>query len=1751
MNSEESMKLEALKVEVLELKREKAKVKTAVTKTKNRLVNLLQEDEVDKQTIKQIQGELDGRIEVSLQVLDTLCSTYRKLGDHESEERTIEEMEMIQTQLSDSNTQVLEFYNNLDKNKSSGTHSKQIGNDMWRQLKRVEIPIFTGDKKRYPAWKSAFTACVDKAPATAEYKLLQLKQYTSGAALKAIENLGHSAASYEAAKERLEQKFGGERRQVAIYLEDLDQFPAMKVESATQIEKFADILDVAVLNMKEANRDDDLKDGSLYLRLQRKMPETMLARFHRWIAENDETESVETLRDWVNQESRYHTIAHETISGLNAKTSQSNNSIQSSRKPVQRTFYSNKANSVAKCSQCGENHGIWNCPRFSALSINDRWNQAKQLNLCFRCLGSSHRAQSCKRTKKCEENGCQKTHHKLLHTEQLNVNATEYHPKNQPTSSLHTTSQSDQEAYNVTQSGYVALRTIPVNIKYQDREITITALLDDGSTKSFINEDVAAELGLTGEKEQVIVNVINGRTEIIDTMNVTFQIQSVDKLLTMDIEAQTTKNVTGKLKPTDWFKYSKDWPHLTNIKFHPLKRKHKVDLLIGLDYVELHQSMGEIHGEKGTPSARLTPLGWTCVGPTSHRKDQTTFFAFHAEARMEETVQKFWEIENEAIQVKENMSQKDRVVYEETEKSIRVENGHYEVEIPWKENKNSLPDNSEMAKKRLVSTEKRLEKDLVIKQMYSDTIDSYIKKGYITKCGTIEQNKIDTKWLLPHFPVIKLNRETTKVRIVFDASAAYQGISLNDTIEQGPILQNNLFDVLMRFRKEKVALVCDIQEMYLRVGIIPPDRKYHRILWRNSQDIEPEVYEFNRLVFGVNASPFLAQIIAQHNAKKYANEYPRASETVLLSTYMDDSMDSVDNEETCLNLYHDLTNLWGKADMLAHKWVSNSKYVMENIPIEDRALKVNLDISELPAIKTLGVLWLAESDNFVFQVKTVDSCIVSQMTKREYLRKIATLFDPLGFLAPYAIRAKVLMQDIWLSGIDWDDKITDDLLNKVETWFEELKTIEGIEVPRCIQSPSNTTKLTLHSFSDASESAYGASVYAKCEHEDNISSVRLIAAKSKVSPTTSTSIPRLELMAAVMSVKLTGTIVKALDLKMSDVTYWVDSLDVLHWIRNQSRIFKTFVANRVSTIQQSTNPSQWRHVPGKQNPADLISRGAKVSKLVEDRFWWQGPEFLKEDSSEWPITPMKTNKVELSEVKLNKGKQSHEPVLDCYYTDRNLETDWRLHPERFSSWKRLVHVNAWVKRFIDNCRSSVEDRKIGNLDLDEIRDSETQIIKDTQCKEFPEYRVLLNKGKLPTNSKLASLNPMIDNDNILRCDGRLKNAEYLSYDNRYPIILPRKCWVTRLIVRQHHEDGDHSGTNFTLSQLSSKYWVIHGREEIREAERSCMKCRRQKAKPAQQIMAPFPDIRVNLPMRAFGHIAVDYGGPFTTIQGRYKRREKRYLCLFTCLATRAVHLEMTYGLDTNSFLNAFFRMVNRRGMPVKVLSDNGTNFVAADKELRQLVTDIDTDEITKRTIDKGVTWQFNPPLAPHWGGVHEILIKSAKRALSGVLEKADITDEELLTAITGAEALLNSRPLTYQSANPQDDTPLTPNHFLIGQVGGVFAPQTLDTSDFNPRKRWRRVQELIRHFWNRWRKEWLPALSRRKKWHQQKRDLEVDDVVIVIYPDCARGDWPLGRVIETYPGSDKRVRAAKLLVKNKEIVRPITKLCPLELESDT
>ena len=687
----------------------------------------------------------------------------------------------------------------------------------------------------------------------------------------------------------------------------------------------------------------------------------------------------------------------------------------------------------------------------------------------------------------------------------------------------------------------------------------------------------------------------------------------------------------------------------------------------------------------------------------------------------------------------------------------------------------------------------------------------------------------------------------------------------------------------------------------------------------------------------------------------------------------------------------------------------------------------------------------------------------------------------------------------------------------------------------------------MHVFSDASEEAYGAVIYLRSQYRNEIHS-NIIVSKASVAPITALSVPRLELLAALKGCELVSKVCGAIKISMMMVTFWTDSLDVLGWINNRSRAFKSFVADKLGHIHRFSKPDQWRFVESKLNPAHLLTHPLSISELIKKEIWFVGPAFLSKDEKTWPPqTP-------LQDVCQKELRKSYKSTFCCHLLgfEKNIQCCKvapeeianykieRLESDKFSSWIRCLRVRAWVYRFIKNVKD--KERKIGELDSDELYDARVEMIRESQIESFQEEYNCLAKGEpVKASSKILALCPFLDEDKIMRCNSRISRAEYLPYDTRFPIILPRGHKLTKLIVRHYHELTGHQGTNLTLSSISAKYWIVAAREEIRSCENECFECKRRKAKITTQIMAPLPKKRLAQSLRAFSYSGVDCGGPYLVKMGRGKVQQKRYICVFTCLNTRAVHIEVAYNIDSDSFLNAFWRFTHRRGIPHKMVSDNGKNFVGAEKEIQNLFSNAESQNNIKReTSSKGIEWSFNPPYTPHSGGVFEIMIKAAKRAMKNLLGKADINDEELLTVVTGAESLINSRPLSYQTANVKDVIPLTPNHFLVGQLGGMLAPEVKGNS--HPHKRWLRVQQILSHFWRRWLREILPGLHPRSKWRKLQRNIKIGDIVLVFSVDTERGKWPLGKIVETNMEADGNVRSVKVLVNNKLYTRGLNSL---------
>jgi hypothetical protein len=477
--------------------------------------------------------------------------------------------------------------------------------------------------------------------------------------------------------------------------------------------------------------------------------------------------------------------------------------------------------------------------------------------------------------------------------------------------------------------------------------------------------------------------------------------------------------------------------------------------------------------------------------------------------------------------------------------------------------------------------------------------------------------------------------------------------------------------------------------------------------------------------------------------------------------------------------------------------------------------------------------------------------------------------------------------------------------------------------------------------------------------------------------------------------------------------------------------------------------------------------------------------------------------------------------------------------QKYSSWTKTLKVVAWIVRFTSACRAAKDQRAVGLLTPNELDAAARWVLIQEQAEAFPGDLRRLKLGQpVLAASRLSDLNPCMK-DGLLLLDGRTPPNEPTQWT---PVILPSKGHVTSLIVLHCHNKQGHVGVEQTLAATRRQYWILRGRATVKAALRQCWICRRYKSQPKPQMMGPLISPQLTPDEYPFRHVGVDYFGPFSVKIGR--SRYKRYVCIFTCLKMRAVHLEVAHDMSTDSFLAAFARFAARRGYPTNIYSDNGTNFVGAEKEIRTLLESMDQDIIRTSLLGHGIEWHFNPPHSSHKGGLWERLIRSVRRILSTMLKDQATTEECLVTFMTEVERVMNDRPLTPVSSDPRDPNALTPNHLLLLRGVPNIHPAA-EPRDAISRRWWRQARHLSDVFWIRWLKEYVPLLHRRQKWRRITRNFIPGDVVLM-NDNSPRGQWPLGLVTNALQSTDGLVRTCEVKTASGTYLRPTIKLCLLD-----
>ncbi|XP_049875830.1 uncharacterized protein LOC126380933 isoform X2 [Pectinophora gossypiella] len=568
-----------------------------------------------------------------------------------------------------------------------------------------------------------------------------------------------------------------------------------------------------------------------------------------------------------------------------------------------------------------------------------------------------------------------------------------------------------------------------------------------------------------------------------------------------------------------------------------------------------------------------------------------------------------------------------------------------------------------------------------------------------------------------------------------------------------------------------------------------------------------------------------------------------------------------------------------------------------------------------------------------------------------------------------------------------------------------------------------------------------------------------------------------------------------------------------------------------------TDKNSWRHVPTKLNPADLASRGVEPSQLINSKFWWEGPDYLIHDISQWPVTPYTDNNMILPEIKTLPTKTNTE----------NNENNETIKFENYSSSLKLKRIFGYVHRFINNCKNK-KNRSLGPLTSNELDKSLTYLIKLAQSITFKTVINMIKNKKTLTSSYLLQMSPFLDSEGVLRVGGRLNNTNF-NFNKKHPALLDGKHYFTRLLMRAEHLRLLHAGPQLLLATFRDQFWPLGGRTLARKVTRECVICTRFRGQTMEPLMGHLPEDRVtqNYPFQVSG---MDFAGPLliSSKKGRGNRISKCYLCLFICFCTKAIHLEIVSDLSTNAFISCLRRFISRRGKPDKLYCDNATNFVGANNELgRALLSSLKS--VYEFAAEEGIKFNFNPPYSPTFGGLWEAGIKSAKYHMKRIVGNASLTYEELSTLCTQIEAVLNSRPLTPMSPDSHDLSPLTPGHFLVGRpLTSLPSPPMATTKKLT--SRYQLIEALREHFWIRWHNEYLSELQKRTKWRSPYTSLKEGSMVVFKENNVPPMKWRLGRLHRHYPGKDGVARVADFVTYRGIERRALNKVCPLMLEED-
>jgi hypothetical protein len=848
--------------------------------------------------------------------------------------------------------------------------------------------------------------------------------------------------------------------------------------------------------------------------------------------------------------------------------------------------------------------------------------------------------------------------------------------------------------------------------------------------------------------------------------------------------------------------------------------------------------------------------------------------------------------------------------------------------------------------------------------------------------------------------------------------------------------------------------------------------------------------------------------------------------------YVDDFIYTSDSVEEASTVISNITETMTKAGFTLRKWSSNSDTV-------NKYLTEKCDGSVSNEVKTvLGIKWNSKDDTIQIQPCSHES--QKTETKRTILRKINSIFDPLGLFSCFTIQLRMIYQVIHSEIKDWDIHVSSCDVEKFQKTFENVQMVLENNLSRNVNSNKRDSKPSeVHIFCDASMKAYGACLYFRYLHREE-ATCSLVLAKARVAPLKKLSIPRLELLAALLGVKLYARVLETIpEISALPVVFWIDSMAVLHWIQGTKQ-WCPFIENRVSQIRSMQVTKSFHYIDTTKNVADLISRGVTYDTNKQSSTWFNGPKFLRSAKA--------SSDLEESKPLTGRTYTTHLDDKAVCHARRERDVD----PKNYSSYDKVCRIMVYVMRFAFWKKT----KEKGPVTCEEYKKAEAVILLQDQFEHFPnEYRALTGVGnERPT--RLSKKIPLCLTNGLICVSTRIENADVLSTMKK-PILLSKTSSLTSLLILKYHRENLHSGARQTLALLRTRFWIPSGRKTVERIIKKCVICLKHKGKPYGVPLPPsLPKMRVE-ESYPFVNIGLDFAGPLNVkanLTTRAKTQIKAYICLFTCAVTRAVHLELCLDLTSECFIQALQRFIGRRGVPSNILSDNGTTFVSASKKVADFINSIPNDNVvisfcTAHTI----SWSFIPPRSPWWGGFYERMVGIVKERLKVTVGNANLNYFELETLLIQIEGITNDRPITYLSECPEDGQPISPAHLLLGRYSQKHEELSAPQNGYQEVQKRKVFQEtLANQFWKTFKHDYLASLREHYINCNNSESLVREGDVVHIQEELPRSQWKLGKVEELIKGSDGKARSAVVRSPNfkrndQKMIRPIKKLYPLEI----